>query len=314
MKKYRVFYSTKSWELAGISLEESNMYQNDNHYGYIDDLPFKKGINLLELKENKAYCFEEIGTYVIKKYFEGQQSLIYDIASTNKEDLNKFLSNFDISEYKKYARMNYHRGDLAISKIKGNFLIIDFKNYSNIMATWKPSKKVDLNQFTKTVDTNLKKIINDQLLPELFNNKKLEEIIDLFKNNISFELNSEQFLNIINYFELGPLAVKIVNREKINGKVFIRSYDKENYITFENIDFNLIKQNNNVKVEFYQDIKTKYNYIQFYNNNELLYEVSMRGDLNANCAFINKKLLNIVYNEDNLDAIDFVIREVKKRI
>lgn len=305
----RYFYNKKTWALEGMSFIEG--FLSNKNTGFIDNLKLKKNLNVMDINNHKSYFFEEIGNYIIKSYFANEQVETYDIA-TNTKDLKSFLTHFNLTQFDDYkGNFNYHRGDFAIKNIHDQIILIDFKNYCSIMATWKPSViiKKDLQHYTKTVDTNLKRLLQIKDFDFLLE-KDFDTTLTSFDRTIS--ISCKQLNDIMYYLEYGVLALNPDNRSKIKEKVFIRSNDRSGDIVIEKINWEKIQSNKDIKVVFH---KEKYFYIGFYDmSDNLIYEVSMRDDLKPNCAFINKDFVSITNNENNLDAIDLVSIELKKML
>lgn len=165
------------------------------------------------------------------------------------------------------------RGDIVIDK-GDSIIILDSKDYIN--RCFKPSSFVK-GDFTKTMDTPLKSLISSDFFKNIF---RVNNISELLSTSLNHNITKKELVQLIKYIENG-----YVSFTKPTQKYFI-SFN--GFFKVWSINYDLLPENITVKSLVYKD----YIYICFFNQSELIYEVSARGDFSSNCAHLNTRYID----------------------
>lgn len=258
---------------------------------------------------DKAHFINEANSYF--------NDIFVDIEDIDTKKINKFnadrkkaAANMPKNEFGFRCHFkSAARGDKKLIRSNGLSSVGDDKFYDAISGLMKFPKELGLNSidFTKGIDSNLKYALNNVLDINFFNVEAKQTYDSLrqkvyqkgSKSNLDAiniklgTISSENFAHFISYNEIG-FAYQELNLEQ--EKFFICANVKEGYKYMKKIDFKSMT-NGDVTVSLYIDSVSHYVYLVFENNNEVVYIVSQRSNLDtANCSFINNSKFTIIEN------------------
>lgn len=297
MTNYIICYNKKNLTYTGLWIGDKCPLIIDPNIHFIQQLEINDRSLTKELGLRNDLMFQEIVSHLVINKIQNKYENFELYNLNNQKDIQKYTKILDTEKRKGLSKV--FRGDFSII-YNGNIMVYDIKNYTYINPNrMKPSEKIrgDIDTYSKTVDSNLVGLFMQPEVPLL-----LELTPDEFYSNENLQktISINNFLQILKLIEFGPAIFK----NNFDFKCFIKYNERDQWLELMSIDFSKIK-------EIQTDIvvnkinENGYIYIQFFTNDKLIYEISMRGNKKPNCAFINKNYTKNVINKDT-DGLEFL--------
>jgi hypothetical protein len=231
------------------------------------------------------------------------QSINIDSKKTENKAFRENYKKCYIKNKYGYNKSSCVRGDLVLVG-KNLKIIVDSKKYNKTQKNFKfPAKLLNIDNFTKTSDTNIKYALDDIMNIEFISpdiQKYYENFVKNVYSNKTIESTSEEvkigkihssnFIHLMCHMELG-YAYREANLAK---KKYLVTFDKkENKKHIKRMDFeNVLSEY--IDLSIYVDPSDRYVYLFFKENGETIYIMSKRKSNKANCGFlVNSKITTI---------------------